>query len=163
MTDFLSQAVDASTFRTALADQIQLEKAHTRAGDELSKKRRALPAVKISDPTSFTYLSASDKSTKSLLDLFGDKKQLIIYNFMLKDTDKEGCKGCSLLVDHLPTEWGHLAQRDTKMVIAATAGVEKINEFKGRMGWDTIEYVLPSFILLLSCRSLLTFPFPSLT
>lgn len=134
-----TQAVDPTTFRAALASQIKLEKAHTRAGDELSRQRRALPAVKISDPGSFTWTSATDNTTKSLLDLFGDKRQLIMYHFMLKDADKEGCEGCSFLVDNLPSEWGHLELRETKMVLSAAAGVEGINRFKGRMGWEGLE------------------------
>jgi predicted dithiol-disulfide oxidoreductase (DUF899 family) len=80
-------------------------------------------------------LTASDGSTKTLLDLFEGRRQLILYHFMLHDQDKEGCDGCSFFADNVPSELRHLQSRHTTMAFAAPAGIEKVNAFKERMGW----------------------------
>jgi predicted dithiol-disulfide oxidoreductase (DUF899 family) len=76
----------------------------------------------------------STAGDRSLLDLFEGRKQLILYHFMLGPDDKEGCVGCSLFADHVP-DLRHLESRETSFVVVAPAPVEKIEAFKGRMGW----------------------------
>jgi predicted dithiol-disulfide oxidoreductase (DUF899 family) len=70
----------------------------------------------------------------SLVDLFEGRKQLILYHFMLTATDKEGCVGCSFLMDHIP-DLRHMWSRDTSFVAVAPAPVVQIEAFKERMGW----------------------------
>ena len=122
------------SFRAARADLLNEEKSATRLLSSLAEKRRALPAVKVNNPSQYTF-TASDGSSKTLLDLFEGRRQLILYHFMLFDKDKEGCVGCSFCMDNLPQELRHLQNRDTTMAAAAPAGIEKVNAFKERMEW----------------------------
>ena len=73
------------------------EKAHMRAGDELARKRRALPWVRIDK----TYTFDTPQGRKTLTDLFDGRSQLIVYHFMLGPDWEEGCVGCSFLSDHM--------------------------------------------------------------
>lgn len=112
---------------------LEEEKAATQLLSDLAAKRRQLPMVKIETPDDFRFTD-SDGSKKSLLDLFGDYRQLILYHFMLSDQDKEGCVGCSFVIDHV-SHLAHLQSRDVTFAAVAPASIEKITAFKERMGW----------------------------
>jgi predicted dithiol-disulfide oxidoreductase (DUF899 family) len=68
------------------------EKELTHALDALAAQRRRLPMVKFEKDYEFT---APDGSTGGLASLFGDKRQLVIYHFMLEPgqdcRDRTGC------------------------------------------------------------------------
>ena len=81
------------------------------------------------------FFTAADGSKASLLDMFQGRKQLIIYQFMLYDTEGEPCHGCSFAMDHV-AHLGHLHSRDTTFVATAPASIDKINAYRQRMGWD---------------------------
>lgn len=129
------QVGSPDAFRTARAALLKEEKEATRLLSSLAKKRRALPAVKVSNPSDFTF-TASDGSTKTLLDLFEGRLQLMLYHFMLSDKDKDPCGGCSFFADNLPNELRHLQHRDTTMAVAAPAAIENVNATRERMGWS---------------------------
>lgn len=128
------EAVSPDAFRAARADLLKEEKEATRLLSSITSKRRALPAVKVENPSRFIF-TAADGSKVALPDLFEGRKQLIIYHFMLYDKDKEGCVGCSLCMDHIPP-LGHLNSRDTTFAAVAPAEIDKVNAFKGRMDWN---------------------------
>jgi len=107
------------------------EKAFTRARDELSRKRRELPWVKV--PKNYVFEGTDGKET--LADLFGGKSQLIVYHFMMGPGWEAGCPSCSLLADHFDGAAIHLAQRDVAFVVVSRAPLEQIEAFKRRMGW----------------------------
>lgn len=114
--------------RTALLER---EKEFTRARDELSAARRALPWVRIEKD----YVFAAPDGEKSLADLFDGRDQLMIYHFMLGPDWEQGCKSCSYLADHFNPAVIHLAHRDVSFVSVSRAPIEKIEEFRKRMGW----------------------------
>lgn len=107
------------------------EKAFTRERDALSAARRELPMVKLDKE--YTFDEAGSRRT--LRDLFGGKRQLVVYHFMLDPTWEEGCKSCSLLGDHFEPAVVHLAARDTAFAAVSRAPFAKIAAFKERMGW----------------------------
>jgi predicted dithiol-disulfide oxidoreductase (DUF899 family) len=107
------------------------EKEFTKARDQLSAARRALPWVKIDKP--YTFDTASGK--QSLADLFDGRGQLIIYHFMLGPGWKDGCPSCSFLADHFDGAVAHLAQRDVTLVVVSRAPLAEIEAYKKRMGW----------------------------
>ena len=72
------------------------EKALTKARDQLSAERRALPWVKVEK----NYVFDTPSGKKTLGDLFGGRSQLIVYHFMLGPDWGEGCPSCSYLADH---------------------------------------------------------------
>jgi predicted dithiol-disulfide oxidoreductase (DUF899 family) len=107
------------------------EKAYTRAGDELARKRRALPWVKVDK----TYLFDTPQGRKTLADLFGGRSQLIVYHFMLGPDWEEGCFGCSFVSDHMDGILTHLEHHDVSYVAVSRGPLAKIEAFKKRMGW----------------------------
>jgi predicted dithiol-disulfide oxidoreductase (DUF899 family) len=48
---------------------------------------------------------------------------------------KEGCPSCSLLADNFDGSVPHLRARDVTLLAVSRAPLEKITEFKNRMGW----------------------------
>ncbi|MBB5410503.1 putative dithiol-disulfide oxidoreductase (DUF899 family) [Paraburkholderia sp. RAU6.4a] len=113
--------------RALLAD----EKAHMRAGDELARKRRELPWVKVDK----VYTFDTPEGRKTLAELFDGRSQLIVYHFMLGPDWEEGCVGCSFLSDHMSGILTHLVHHDVSYVTVSHAPLEKIDAFKRRMGW----------------------------
>jgi len=107
------------------------EKAFTHARDALSKKRRALPWVKVEK----SYLFDTADGKRTLAQLFGNKSQLIVYHFMLGPDWEAGCPSCSYLADHFDGAAVHLAQRDVSFVVVSRAPLPQIEKFKRRMGW----------------------------
>mmetsp|Transcript_26137 Transcript_26137/g.104597 ORF Transcript_26137/g.104597 Transcript_26137/m.104597 type:complete len:105 (+) Transcript_26137:69-383(+) len=72
--------------RTAL---LAKEKAFTKARDELSKERRALPWVRVDEP--YAFRDARTRRRVTLADLFGPHRQLVVVHFMFADAWTEGC------------------------------------------------------------------------
>lgn len=114
--------------RTAL---LAKEKEFTRARDRLGAARRALPWVKVDK----NYVFDTAEGKRSLAELFDGRSQLIMYHFMLAPGWKDGCIGCSFLVDHIDGALVHLAQRDVAFVAVSRAPLGEIEAYKARMGW----------------------------
>ncbi len=107
------------------------EKELTRRRDELASKVRDLPWVKVEKQ--YTFDAPNGK--KSLADLFGPHSQLIVYHFMFDPTWSQGCKSCSFIADHYNGILVHLAHRDISFVTVSKAPIDKIEQFRARMGW----------------------------
>src|SRR5262245_45223767 len=120
--------------QTWLKERIALleeEKDLMRRRDALAARVRDLPWVKVEKP--YTFDGPAGK--KSLADLFGPHSQLIVYHFMFDPTWSQGCKSCSFIADHYNGIVVHLAHRDISLVTVSKAPLEKIEEFRARMGW----------------------------
>ncbi|MGH7631665.1 MAG: DUF899 domain-containing protein, partial [Gemmatimonadales bacterium] len=121
------------------------EKELTRQRDALNAERRRLPMVGIDKE----YVFEGPEGRASLLDLFGGRRQLIVYHFMFDPNDPppgksgdpwdEVCPGCSHVVDNIP-HLAHLHARDTSLVLVSRARQAKIRPFKTRMGWTVPWY-----------------------
>jgi predicted dithiol-disulfide oxidoreductase (DUF899 family) len=107
------------------------EKEFSRARDQISAARRALPWVKVEE----NYVFDGPDGKESLSDLFGGKSQLIVYHFMLGPGWVQGCPSCSFLADHFDGANIHLAQRDVSLVVVSRAPLAEIAAYKKRMGW----------------------------
>jgi predicted dithiol-disulfide oxidoreductase (DUF899 family) len=107
------------------------EKELTRAHDAVNALRRRLPMVKVAK----SYEFEGEEGKVSLLDLFGDRKQLIVYHFMFGPDAEVGCPGCSWVTDAM-THPAHLHARDTSLVLISRASIEKLMSFRARMHWD---------------------------
>src|SRR3954451_23357761 len=115
---------------------LEQEKAFTRARDELSAARRALPWEKVEQDFVFEGANGS----VSLADLFRGKSQLIVYHFMFGPDWEAGCKSCTFWADNLERTVVHLNARDTNLVLISRAPLERLAAYKKRMGW-TMEWV----------------------
>jgi len=107
------------------------EKKLTRQHDAIAAKVRELPWVKVDKKYTFDALTGK----KSLADLFESQSQLIVYHFMFDPTWSQGCKSCSFIADHYNGAVVHLAHRDISFVTVSKAPIEKIEQFRKRMGW----------------------------
>ena len=75
---------------------------HTRAGDELSRQRRALPWSVDKD-----YVFDTPEGKKNSGDLFDGRSQSIVYHFMFGPGWKRA-PGCSFIADHMDGAILHL-------------------------------------------------------
>jgi predicted dithiol-disulfide oxidoreductase (DUF899 family) len=122
-----------------LAARIELlerEKELTRRSDELAEQRQQLPWVRVDNEYSFE----TDSGTKSLVELFDGRSQLLVYHFMFGPTvegwPEAGCPGCSYTADSLDGAVVHLEQRDVTFVATSRAPLENLSAYKRRMGWS---------------------------
>lgn len=107
------------------------EKELNAARDRLSAARRALPLVRVEKP----YWFETEKGRKNLDQLFGDKRQLMVYHFMFGPGWDEGCKSCSLMMDGLDGLDVHLAARDVAFLCVSNGPLETLHAYRRRMGW----------------------------
>src|ERR1039457_4499088 len=104
------------------------EKELTRRGDELARRRRELPWV----PVETDYRFETEDGTKTLADLFDGRSQLVVYHFMFGPSWSAGCPVCSSIADTLDPQVVHLKARDTTLVLASRAPLEKLVAFRER-------------------------------
>ena len=112
------------------------EKELTRRSDELARKRRELPWVQVEK----NYTFETERGTKSLAELFDGRSQLLVYHFMFGPPYTAGCPVCSSIADTLAPQVVHLRARDTNLLLASRAPLEKLLAYRERMGWE-IEWV----------------------
>lgn len=80
----------------------------TRLRDRLSQERRDLPWERVEKD----YVFDGPGGRESLADLFGGRRQLLVYHFMFDPSWDEGCKSCSFWIDNFDGIDVHLAHRD---------------------------------------------------
>ncbi len=115
----------------ARLDLLNDEKELTRHGDEIARRRRQLPWVRIEEDYKFT----TEHDDASLRDLFGDSSQLLVYHFMFDPDWDEGCSSCSGIIDGVAGSVPHLEQHDVAFVVVSRAPIVKLAAYKERMGW----------------------------
>ena len=111
------------------------EKMATRARDSLAAQRRRLPMVKIDKDYRFEGFTGK----RRLIDLFDERRQLIMYHVMYHPSWDEACPGCSMSVDNIG-HCSHLHARDTSLVLVSRAPQVKLTAYQQRMGW-TVPWV----------------------
>jgi len=107
------------------------EKELTRRADDLARKRRELPWV----PVEKDYHFETEEGAKTLADLFDGRSQLLVYHFMFGPPYEAGCPVCSSIADTLAPQVPHLKARDTTLLLASRAPLEKLLAYRERMGW----------------------------
>jgi predicted dithiol-disulfide oxidoreductase (DUF899 family) len=107
------------------------EKGLTRRSDELAAKRKELPWVAVEKD----YRFETEDGTKTLADLFDGRGQLMVYHFMFGPPYEAGCPVCSSIADTLAPQVAHLEARDTTLLLASRAPLEKLLAYRERMGW----------------------------
>jgi predicted dithiol-disulfide oxidoreductase (DUF899 family) len=115
----------------ARLDLLAAEKALTRQGDEVARRRQALPWV----PIDKDYRFETDAGEASLADLFAGRSQLMIYHFMFGPEYTAGCPSCSAIADGFDGSVVHLANHDVTLMAVSYAPLDAIQAFKRRMGW----------------------------
>ena len=115
----------------ARLELLNAEKAHTRQGDQLARRRQALPWVRIDKEYRFDTAEGSAK----LPDLFRERSQLLIYHFMFGPDYSAGCPACSAIADGFNGVAVHLANHDVTLCAVSRAPLAKLQAYERRMGW----------------------------
>ena len=115
----------------ARLELLEAEKDLTRRGDELARQRRQLPWV----PVQNDYGFETERGEAGLADLFGERSQLLVYHFMFAPDWTDGCPVCSSLADGFEGIRVHLENHDVALVAVSRAPIEKLTEYRRRMGW----------------------------
>jgi predicted dithiol-disulfide oxidoreductase (DUF899 family) len=118
--------------RTARLELLAREKELTRLRDELAAERRRLPWIRLEQ----SYEFDGPDGRLSMLDLFGDRSQLVVYHFMMGPGWVEGCPICSFWADSFDGTQVHLAHRDAAFVAVSRAPFAEIDAYRQRMGWS---------------------------
>ena len=129
--DLGHEVVSKEKWTAARKALLAKEKELTRQRDEISRRRRELPWVKVEKE----YVFDGPQGKQTLAELFGGRNQLIVYHFMFGPGWAEGCKSCSFLADHFDGSVVHLAHRDVTLLAVSRAPLAQIEAFKKRMGW----------------------------
>ena len=127
----LPPVVSQEEWEAARQQLLAKEKDATRARDALAAERRRLPRVRIEKD----YVLEGPDGDARLVDLFDERRQLLLYHFMFGPNQEVGCDGCSMFVDQV----GHLAHlhaRDTSFALVSRAPLAKIEPYRQRMGWS---------------------------
>jgi predicted dithiol-disulfide oxidoreductase (DUF899 family) len=123
-------------WQAARDELLKEEKELTRRADDLTRKRRELPWVAVDKE----YRFDTEDGEKTLADLFDGRSQLLVYHFMFGPPYDAGCPVCSSIADTLAPQVPHLKARDTTLLLASRAPLEKLLAFRRQMGWE-IEWV----------------------
>lgn len=115
----------------ARLELLEAEKALTRRGDELARRRQELPWVRIDKE----YRFETEAGRASLADLFQGRSQLLVYHFMFGPDYTAGCPACSAIADGFDGSVVHLANHDVTLCAVSRAPPAKLQAYRQRMGW----------------------------
>jgi predicted dithiol-disulfide oxidoreductase (DUF899 family) len=131
--------VSPQEWKAAREELLVEEKKLTRARDALAAKRRRMPRMAVEKD----YRFEGPNGPASLLDLFDERRQLVVYRFFydpgMDGYPERGCGGCSFLADQV-AHLAHLNARDTTLAFASRAPQPEIKGLKERMGWEQIPW-----------------------
>jgi predicted dithiol-disulfide oxidoreductase (DUF899 family) len=127
--------VSRDEWLAARKDLLTREKELTRQRDRVNAERRRLPMVKLEKE----YVFEGPEGKKSLTDLFGGCRQLIVYHFMFDPDWDKGCMGCTGFVDALG-DLSMLGERDTAFTLISRAPLAKLLDYKAQRGWTVPWY-----------------------
>jgi predicted dithiol-disulfide oxidoreductase (DUF899 family) len=133
--------VSPQEWDAAREEMLVKEKEVLRARDALAAERRRMPWMAVEKD----YRFEGPNGPATLLDLFEDRRQLIVYRFFfepgVEGWPEHGCSGCSFCADQ-DAHLAHLNARDTTLVLASHAGQAEIESYRSRMGWQHPWYTI---------------------
>jgi predicted dithiol-disulfide oxidoreductase (DUF899 family) len=135
----LPEVVSTEQWQTAYEAMLVKEKELTHARDALAAARRRMPMASIGVDKAYSF--EGPDGSKSLLELFQGRSQLLLYHFMfapgVHGWPSAGCPGCSMYLDNLGQfVVPHLNARDTSLAVVSLAPLSSIQAYKQRMGWS---------------------------
>jgi predicted dithiol-disulfide oxidoreductase (DUF899 family) len=120
-------------WQAARDELAKLEAEHARLDEEVKAKRLELPWVRVDKE----YVFDAEEGKRTLAELFDGRSQLLAYNVMFgPDYENGACPGCTNLADGLDGALVHLNHRDVTLICFSRAPIERLTEYKQRMGWQ---------------------------
>lgn len=130
MTNHITGTYD--DWRTARLELLKSEKELTRLGDDVARRRRELPWVRVDND----YVFDTHDGEATLADLFRGRPQLVVYHFMFGPDWNEGCPSCSSVADGFDETHLHLQNHDVAFTAISRAPLPKLLAYRDRMGWS---------------------------
>ncbi|GJF09387.1 hypothetical protein NGTWS0302_36540 [Mycolicibacterium cyprinidarum] len=127
-TTALPPVTDANTWREELDKLREREKAATRELDSIAAARRRLPMVEMPD---YTLIGA--EGPVRLVDVFGGRSQLIVYNHMWTDGAQWQCVGCTGYTSQF-TRLEFLDRYDARFVIVTSGPIDEALAYRDKVG-----------------------------
>jgi predicted dithiol-disulfide oxidoreductase (DUF899 family) len=115
----------------ARLELLKAEKEVTRLNDDVARRRRDLPWVRVEKD----YVFDTEHGEATLADLFRGRSQLIVYHFMYGPDWDEGCPSCSSIADGFDETHLHLQNHDVGFTAVSRAPLDKLLAYRKRMGW----------------------------
>jgi predicted dithiol-disulfide oxidoreductase (DUF899 family) len=119
-------------WRAGRLELLQAEKELTRRSDDLARRRRELPWVRLDK----AYCFDTEGGEATLAGLFGGRSQLLVYHFMFDPDWDEGCPSCSSIADGFNGSVAHLANHGVAFTAVSRAPLEKLLAYRDRRGWS---------------------------
>jgi len=130
------EIVSTEQWQQARDELLVAEKEATRALDAIAARRRRLPMMRFRNDYTFDTPDGS----RTLLDLFEGRDQLVVYQFMDNGPD-DYCPGCTWLTDNVPIGGvAGLAANDVSWVTVSNMPLAQIQAYKEQRGW-TLPFV----------------------
>lgn len=107
------------------------EKELTHLRDELSRQRQELPWERVEK--NYAFETAQGRAT--LADLFGERKQLMVYHLMYAPEWEISCKSCAFWADNFNGIVPHLAQNGVAFAAISRAPLAKLQKQAREFGW----------------------------
>jgi predicted dithiol-disulfide oxidoreductase (DUF899 family) len=131
----LPKIVSAEEWQQERDQLLIAEKEATRMLDGIAARRRRLPMVPFDNDK---YVFDSPTGPQTLLDLFGGRPQLAVYQFMDNGPDNF-CPGCTHFTNNVAGV-ALLAENDVSWCTVSNMPLAQIEAYKARMGW-TLPFV----------------------
>lgn len=123
--------VSADEWERARGELLVAEKQVTRQVDAVAAQRRRLPMVAFRND----YVFQSSEGPVTLLELFGDNEELVVYQFMDRGPDTY-CPGCTWFTDNVPVKGlDTLRRAGVRWATISTMPLEQIESYKAQRGW----------------------------
>lgn len=126
-----NNVVDREEWVRHRAELLMLEKAHTKERDRLSQLRRQLPWVKVDKNYSFEL----DEAEVSLVSLFGNNSQLIVYHLMFGEEWDRPCLGCTKWAEALNGTVSQYKNADATVLAISSASQSRVKMEQAKRGW----------------------------
>jgi predicted dithiol-disulfide oxidoreductase (DUF899 family) len=128
----LPKIVSPDEWLAARKALLQREKDLTRLRDRVNTDRRRMPMVRVEKDYRFT----GPNGQASLLDLFGDREQLLMQHLMFDPSWDEACGSCTAMADGMGEGVrAQLHRRNTCYVAVSRAPYPKLQTWREVNGW----------------------------
>jgi predicted dithiol-disulfide oxidoreductase (DUF899 family) len=131
----MPEVVSPERWQKDREELLVLEKEATRTLDAIAARRRRLPMVEFDNSK---YVFDTPSGPQSLIDLFADRPQLVVYQFMDNGPD-QFCPGCTHFTNNVAA-LDVLARAGLSWATVSDMPLEQIESYKAKMGW-TLPFV----------------------
>src|SRR3954466_2447066 len=127
----MNKVVTRDEWKAAIEGVHKREDDLARLDEAIAKERQELPWL----PIEREYVFDTEDGKKTLVELFDGRSQLLIYHLMFGPSYEQACPGCTALADGFDGATPHLNGRDITLLAVSRAPIEKLREYKQRLGW----------------------------